>query len=257
VVELGPDAGGEVGFGDEALPVEQQVVVIEQLVGLLAPDVTAKQLGELGLEVEAPRESFLQRPRQRVAGIDRARVDREAGLFLREPAPGGRKPELVPDHVHDVRGIAAIQHRERRVEAQVGGELPQQAIADCVERPRPGQRDELASVVTPAHRLAHDGFDPAGHLLGRAPREGQEEDALRRDARHHEVRNPVRQGHRLAGPGARNHEQRAAGQTAVGTGLTVLGRRPLRGIQGIQVVIALGDRNHASLRGSVHPSSTG
>ena len=48
------------------------------------------------------------------------------------------KPELVPQHVHQVGGIAAVEHAEAGVEADRGGVPADQPVGDRVKRAGPG-----------------------------------------------------------------------------------------------------------------------
>jgi hypothetical protein len=54
----------------------------------------------------------------------------------------------------------------------------------------------------------HDALGAPDHLLRRAPRERQQQDAPWIGAIEHELGDAVRERRRLAGPGARDHEQR-------------------------------------------------
>ena len=74
--------------------------------------------------------------------------------------------------VDQVAGVAPIQHRERRIEPGVAGELAQQAVGDRVERARPGKPNARAAAGV-TERLAHDALGAAHHLRGRPARERQ------------------------------------------------------------------------------------
>ncbi len=60
MVEPRPDLCRELSIRNEMLPVQQQIVVIERLALLLAINVLAKQLSQLGFPVHAPGIGFLQ-----------------------------------------------------------------------------------------------------------------------------------------------------------------------------------------------------
>ena len=90
--------------------------------------------------------------------------------------------------VHQVGGVLAVQQRERRIEADLGGVLAEEAVRDRVERPRPGQR----GVGGRGPPRADDPQGAAGHLLRRAPREREQEDPPRVRAAPDQRRHPVR-----------------------------------------------------------------
>ena len=70
-------------------PEQQQVVVIEHVLRLLGFHVGAKQLLELALPLRTPRKNLLQYFGQRLLAVHHARVDRQAGAFLREALLAG------------------------------------------------------------------------------------------------------------------------------------------------------------------------
>ncbi len=107
------------------------------------------------------------------------------------------------------------------------GVLPQQAGADSVERPRPGERRGRALAEGPRR----DALRPAHHLVGRAAREGQQQDAERIGAGFDQPHDAVRQGRGLAGAGAGNDQERPRG----GIADAELDCRPLLGIERVQV----------------------
>ena len=84
--------------------------------------------------------------------VDRAGIDRQAGLLGREAAFGLRKAELMPNKIHQVGGVLAVMDCEGRIEADIQSIVAQQARADGVESPRPCQA------------IGHDGSPVAEHL---------------------------------------------------------------------------------------------
>ncbi len=72
VIEPRADLLRELGFGNEVHPVQQQVIVIERLVLLLAFDVAAKQLGQFLAPVGTPRKSLFDDVGQRLLRVDAA-----------------------------------------------------------------------------------------------------------------------------------------------------------------------------------------
>ena len=130
VVEVRADVLREVRLGHHPVPVEQQVVVVEERGVLLLLHVTAVQPGELIVPLRAPRKVLLEGFLERRAGVHAVRVDRKAGVLARKTLLGGRKSELLAQRVHEVRGIRAVDHAEVRIKLQVRGVVAQQAVAD-------------------------------------------------------------------------------------------------------------------------------
>ncbi len=165
-------------------------------------------------------------------------IDREAGVLAREPLLLRGQAELLADAVEQVRGVAAIDDRELRIELQMRRVVAQQAIADRVERAGPLQalRDDLALAAEHvAQGLAHDVHGTAAHLERCAAREGQQQDALRIDAVEREVRHAMRERRRLAGSRAGDDEQRAGAHTLLGQRLAERSRATLSGIQAFEM----------------------
>ena len=111
----------------------------------------------------------------------------------------------MADQRHQLGRVALVEQRERRVETEAAGVQAEEPVGDGVERPAP-------------HPGGGTRLDPAQHLGGRAAAEGEQADALRRDAVVDERLDPGGEGGRLAGAGAGEDQQRAA---------PVLDRRPL------------------------------
>jgi hypothetical protein len=65
------------------------------------------------------------------------RINGEAGVLARKAPPRRGKIEIVAHDIHEVRGIAAIQHGEIRCQVQRLGVFAQQAIGNRVKRPGP------------------------------------------------------------------------------------------------------------------------
>ena len=84
------------------MPIEQQIVVVEQRVVLLALDVAAKQAPELLFPVLAPGELLLERVAQALLGIDAPGVDGKTGVFAREALLLGGEPELSADLIEQI-----------------------------------------------------------------------------------------------------------------------------------------------------------
>ena len=215
VVEPRRDVGGQRRQRHQLLPVEQQVVVIEHALALLGLDIAREQGFELGLPVAAPGEGLAQDHIQALLRVDRIGVDRKAGGLPGEPAILLAQALLVAHEVDQVGGIAAIEHGEAGIEADLLGIEPEQAGADRVERARPqgsavGDRGAVADLLA-------DLLGAAGHRLGGAAREGQQQHAARIGAVQDQVCHPVRERVGLARAGAGDDQKgRARLQPALG-----------------------------------------
>jgi hypothetical protein len=148
-------------------------------------------------------------------GVHVARVDVVQRLLLGEALGAVAEPELGARELHEILGVALVEDREVAGEAGLGAEAPEEAVGGAVER----------AAVHAAAGAPDEAFRAGEHLLGDAAREGEEEDALRRDAALDEVRDAVDERARLAGAGAGDDEE---GAVAVG-GRLALGLVELRG----------------------------
>ena len=212
MVEAAADIVGKSGVAHHLRPVEQQVVVIEDVLALLRLNIGGKQLLEFGGPPRTPRERRAQDLLNRDLGVDATGVDGKARSLGGKPVHGFGKSKVVPNQVHQIRGIFAIVDGKGRVEPDLLGILAQQARPDAMERAGPRQGiGHHAGLV--AHRLPRDPFNPLCHLGCRPPRKRHEQDPPRVGAVDDQVGNPVRQGVGLAGTGTGNHQKRAAGQS--------------------------------------------
>ena len=229
-------------------PVQQQVVVVERLRFLLALDVVAEQRSQLALPFGTPGEILLQAVLQRFLRIDTPRVDRETGVLLRKTTRRLRQSQLVARDIHQVGCIATVENREARIEAEVMGELSQQAIADRMKGARPGQDAGRQWAVFPAgERLPQYRLDAARHFHRCAARERQQQDAPGIDALDDEVGDSMRQRHGLAGARARNDQQRSGIERCADPALAEGCGLALRRIQRIEVVVSAVARLHHAL----------
>ena len=194
-------------LGGHVRPVEQQIVVVEHALLLLRLDVRGEQHAQIGLPFAAPRKRVVEHLAERRAGVHDARIDRKARALGREAPLFRRQAEFVAHEIHQVGGIFAVVDREGRREADQIRVLAQQPRADAMERARP--RQPLRERGSRAERRAGDARDAAGHFERRAARKGQQQDAARIGALHHQIGDPMRERVGLAGAGARDHQQRA------------------------------------------------
>ena len=99
----------------------------------------------------------------------------------------------MPDHIHQIRSIRPVEDRERRLEADAVGILPQDASADGMEGASPRQVD-----LADAHGCTGDAFDTAGHIESGSAGERQQQNPVWIDAVDDQVGDPVGQGLGLA-----------------------------------------------------------
>ena len=216
VIEAAADLFGDQRVAHHLRPVEQEVVVIEHVLGLLGLDIGREQALQLGRPARAPGIVLAEHLLDLHLGIDAARVDRKTGALGRKAALGLRQAALVPDQVDQVGGILAVVDGEGRVDADPLGIFAQQPRADAVEGAGPGERVAHDRGIVFAEHFAGDALDPAGHLSRRAARKRHQQDAARIAARNDQMRDAVGQRVGLAGACARNDEQGPAHGRAIG-----------------------------------------
>jgi hypothetical protein len=137
VVETLADVARERRLRQHARPIEQEVVVIEDVLRLLDADVRLEQLRERAAPLRAPRISVRENLVERRLAVDDARVDGDARALRRKAGLRARESEIVTDEVEKILGVRAIENAERLVEADALRVLPQHAGSDAVERARP------------------------------------------------------------------------------------------------------------------------
>ena len=234
VIEQRPLFAGERRVLQQTVPVEQEVVVVEEVLGLLALHVGAHQRHELGLELHAPRPVLLERPLQWPQRIDPMRIDRQARVLAREAPCLRRQAELVAQDVDQIGGIAPVDDAEAGIESDVVGLAPEDPARHRMEGPRPGQADGGQRAAVPLRQGRRDDpFRTAGHLGGGPSRKRQQQDSRRIDAGEQQVRDPVRERRGLAGAGTGNDQQRPGPEAAVAADGPVAGSETLCGIQRI------------------------
>ena len=119
------------------VPVEQQIVVVEQVLLLLDLHVVPVELRELTVPLRAPGEHVAQRVFEQSLGVDAVRIDRQAGIFARKALFRTGQVQLLPRDVHQICGVAPIDDGELGAEAELAGVLAQESRADRVKRSRP------------------------------------------------------------------------------------------------------------------------
>ena len=116
----------------------------------------------------------------------------------RRPSAAAR-PGLPPDQVEQVRGVRGVDHAEPLGQPHPGGVPAENLMGDAVER-------STAYAGRPARRrpgVREEQLAAGEHLAGSASGEGEQEDAIRRDALRHQPGDPrgERGGLARAGPG--------------------------------------------------------
>ena len=87
-VETATDLRCNGGFGHGVAPVQQEVVVIEDVVALLGHDIGLEQPTKLTRPIGTPGKTLGERLLERAPGIDRVGVDRQAGVLAGEAGIG-------------------------------------------------------------------------------------------------------------------------------------------------------------------------
>ena len=227
------DILGNSRLGHHLRPVEQQVVVIEDVLRLLGFHIGSEEFAQLLFPAGAPGEVLFQHRVERRFRIHRPGIDGKAGALGREAAFRLRETELVADEVHQVGGIFPVVDGEIRIESYLFGMQAQDAGADAVERAGPGERVGDGAGLAAEH-LGADALDAAAHFGGGAAGEGHQQDAARIGTGDDQMRDAVGERVGLAGTGAGDHQKRA-GRAAVRHVGTVLDRAALRLVQFFQI----------------------
>jgi hypothetical protein len=221
VPEVAGQGRGGAGHAEGLVPVQQQVVVVQQATVGLAVRVGAEHGLDVVPVVRTPGEALLEGLFERPAGVHAAGVDRQQRALLGEPLGGPVEAKVGADEVEQILGVALVENDEVRVEAQRPAVQAQQPVSDAVEGPAPDAAGGC---------LAHDPAGPAQHLGGGPPGEREQEDAAGVGAGADQGRDAGGDGQGLATAGPGDDEQRPA---------AVLGRGPLLRVQlGLEVLVS-------------------
>ena len=238
-LELPADGRSGLGIGQQGPPVEQQVVVIEDRVGLLVVHIAVQQAPQLLFPLPAPREMGLENVGELFPGADATAVDRHARALLREAAVGLRQPQFGADDVQQVLGVAAVVDGELRRQADRLAIAAEQPRGDGMKRAAPHffhiackwlhiacrrphiacKRLDRRAVRQMPQQIVH----AAKHFRGGAAGERQEEDLARIDAFGDQPCHALDERRGFARAGPRDDQQRAV---AVGGGLALLRIQP-------------------------------
>src|SRR5208282_5161143 len=104
-VETAADLHRNGGFGHRMAPVQQEVVVIEDVVPLLGQDIGLEQTTKLTWPIGAPGKTLGERLLERAPGIDRIGVDCQASTLAGEAGSRSGQAELDSHKVEQIRRI--------------------------------------------------------------------------------------------------------------------------------------------------------
>jgi hypothetical protein len=214
VVPSSADVVGQQRIADRLRPIEQEIVVIEDVVLLLGLDIGRKQFTQLLFPAGAPGETASQHVIERRFRVNGARIDGETCALGRKPTLGLGEAEVVPNQVHQVGRILAIVDGEVGMEPDLLGIVAQQPRADAVEGARPGQRvgHDVGALT---HHLSRDPLHPPRHLGCGPARECHQQNPARIGAIDDQVGDAMRQGVGLARSGTRDDEERCPGRAVL------------------------------------------
>jgi hypothetical protein len=92
MVEALADLAGKARIADHLRPVEQQIVVIEDILSLLRLNMNSEQLLQFSGPDDTPREGYCQHILDRQLGVDAARIDGETRALARKTVFRPREP---------------------------------------------------------------------------------------------------------------------------------------------------------------------
>ncbi len=208
MVEPAADVVRQRRLGDGLGPVEQKVVVIENVLRLLGLDVSREQIAQLRPPSRAPGKRVSQHLVERQFRVDGAGINGEAGSLGREPARRLGEAKFMTGEVHQIGGIFPVMDREIRIEPDLLGVVAQDARANPVERAGPCERVGHGAGAR-SHRLRANAFDAARHLGRRPAGEGHQQDTAGVGPVDDQMRDAMGERVRLAGPGAGDDEKRS------------------------------------------------
>ena len=210
-VELLANQLAHLGVGQEGVPVQKQVVVVQRGGRLLAVDVGVEQLFQLVGPLLAPRKMRLQHRLELLSSVDATAVDRHAGPLLGEPPVGLGQSQLGANHVQEVFGVGPIVDGKTGRKSDRLSVLPQQSGGDGVEcsAPDPGATEVPGFGSGPGlFEAAEHAGHATEHFGRRASGERQKQDSARVGPRGYEPSYAVHQRGRLAGAGPGDDQQR-------------------------------------------------
>ena len=211
MVEPAADVVRQRRLGGGLRPIEQKVVVIENVLRLLGLDVSREQIAQLRPPSGAPGKGVSQHLVERQFGVDGAGINGEAGSLGREPARRLGEAKFMAGEVHQIGGIFPVVDREIRIEPDLLGVVAQDSRANPMEGAGPCERVGHQPGVR-SHRLRADALDAARHLGRRPTGEGHQQDTAGVGAVDDQMRDAMGERVRLAGPGPGDDEKRSRGR---------------------------------------------
>src|SRR5262249_16445760 len=136
MIEIRPDVLREPRLGHHHVPVEKQIIVVEEVVALFLSYIAPEQTGEVTLPLQAPRKLLLQRLFQRALGVYREGINLETRFLPRKTLLLARETQLLAQSVEEIGRVGPVDHTELRVELQVPRVVTQQAVAYGVKGSR-------------------------------------------------------------------------------------------------------------------------
>ena len=134
VIEHRLQSGSGDGVGRHRSPVQQEVVVVDDVLPPLASDVGAEDRADAVDLVPAPGEGGVEDFGQAQLGVHRSRVDRGQRLLTGEAAVSGGHAELATDEVHEIGRVRLVHHGEVRTDTERSPVCPDQSVAYGMER---------------------------------------------------------------------------------------------------------------------------
>ena len=213
VVELPADLASHLRILKQHIPIEQQIIVICDLVGLLQGHVGLEQPTEVLRLLPELRVMALDHDFYRQLRIDHLRIDFEAGRLRRKTQLRFSKPEVMPRDVHQIGRLIAVVNIQIGREPDPCAEAADQHESDRMKRAGPRDVD-LGRALVVLEGLVEQALDARLHFTGGLLGECQHHNPVRVGAIEHLAGHPVRQRIRLAGAGASDDEQRAGNTRA-------------------------------------------
>ena len=225
VGELPPHGFPGVGVEEKLAPVKEQVVEVQHALGCLPVAVGREEPLQVGDVPLAPGKFLLDDLHDRPPRVDAGRVDGHARRLLGKQGVGRVQPQFGANEVHEVFGVSSVVDREVWLQADPLAVPAQETGGNGVKRTAPNLLSNGGVVLGGGgpRQLAGNSpqisGDAAQHLLGRPPREGQQQDTIRVNAIGNLASDPRGQGLGLSRARPGNDKQRVV---AVGDGALLL-----------------------------------
>ena len=160
-IEQSPNRFAGLGIGQQRVPENQQIIVVENTSRLLAVYIAVEKLLQFGLPIPTPRKMLLQNLVKLLPSVDASAVNRHAGSLLRESLVGLGQIQVGAHYVEQILGIRAIVNRELGRQTDYLAVTMQQSRGHGVIGSAPNAR--RVGQTQPAQQA----FGPAKHFRGR------------------------------------------------------------------------------------------